>query len=78
MIATVESFVGLTLVSLHFLVDIDVFYFLLFGLISKIAKPVLFLGGIHIGLCQRLCFNNEAVILESCRIPFQVFQYLLR
>ena len=62
--------------SLHFLVDIERIYFLLFGVTSKIDKPVLFLGGIHFELCQRLCFNNEAVILESCRIPFQVFQYL--
>jgi len=64
--------------SFHFMVNVDVGYLLLFGIASKVAKPIPVLRRIYIKLCQRFCFNNEAIILKPCRIPFQVFQYLFR
>ena len=73
-----RAYVGEIVEPVYFVVNIDMCHFFLFGIASKVAKPVPVLRGIYIELFQRFCCNNEAVILKPCRIPSQVFQYLFR
>ena len=65
-----RAYTGEIVEPVYFVVNIDVGYLLLFGIAAKVAKPIPVLREIYIELCQRFCFNNEAIILEPCRIPF--------